>query len=56
MQKLFAYGKMIAYGKIKNGRKSLIKKKEKKKKEKKNRPKERSTTLSRKEKFLCGSD
>ena len=27
MQKLFAYGKMIAYGKIKNGRKSLIKKK-----------------------------
>ena len=54
MQKLFAYGKMIAYGKIKNGRKSLIKKK--KKKEKKNRPKERSTTLSRKEKFLCGSD
>ena len=31
MQKLFAYGKMIAYGKIKNGRKSLIKKKRKEK-------------------------
>ena len=30
MQKLFAYGKMIAYGKIKNGRKSLIKKKKRK--------------------------
>ena len=34
MQKLFGYGKMIAYGKIKNGRKSLIKKKKKRKKRK----------------------
>ena len=40
----------------KNKKRKKVLDKKKRKKEKKNRPKERSTTLSRKEKFLCGSD
>ena len=49
MQKLFAYGKMIAYGKIKNGRKSLIKKKKKKeRKEKQTQGKEYHSVKKRK--------
>ena len=50
--------KNFAQGKIKSGRKSMVKKKREKKK-KKNRPKEesKSTILSREEKkFLCESE
>ena len=48
MQKLFAYGKMIAYGKIKNRRKSLIKKKKKERKKKQTQGKEYHSVKKRK--------
>ena len=51
--KLFVYGKIFAHGKIKSGRKSLIKRKEKE-----SRPKEerKSSILSRKEKIFLHAD
>ena len=51
--KLFVYGKIFARGKIKSGRKSLIKRKEKE-----SRPKEerKSSILSRKEKIFLHAD
>ena len=51
--KLFVYGKIFARGKIKSGRKSLVKRKEKE-----SRPKEerKSSILSRKEKIFLHAD
>ena len=55
----FCFRKIFSHGKIKSGRKSLVKKKKKKKRKKRERLKEerKGTNLSRKEKnFLCESD
>ena len=57
--KAFCFRKIFSHGKIKSGRKSLVKKKKKKKRKKRERLKEerKGTNLSRKEKnFLCESD